>query len=309
MVNSGYLYLAIIYIVWGTTYLAMRIGVGPMGGFPVFAFGAVRCLAASGLLLLLAWRRRQDLKAGRKELLELALTGFGMWVAGHGLVLAAERTVDSCLAAIAVASAPIWVLLINALWNRRRPDALHSLFVTLGFAGVAALMVPVLRRPSAEAAASMVMLILSPAIWAYCSVWIERHPFRLPTLAVSGYQHLFGGLGFLAVSLLLGEPAPHPKAAAWGALAFLVVFGSVIAYSSYLKALTLFPAHVVTTNNYVNPVIAVFLGALVLGEKISGWTALSMILVIISVAGVISRSKSRRPAAGGVAVPEAEAAE
>jgi drug/metabolite transporter (DMT)-like permease len=294
MASSGYLYLLIIYIVWGTTYLAMRVGVGPGSGFPVFAFGAVRCLVAAGILLALAGLRGQKLRPTRKELPHLILTGVGMWLAAHGMVLAAERTIASGFAAVAVSTSPIWVLLLGAASEKRLPDLSRLLLVGIGFLGVVALIYPQLRSARGADALSLILLILSPVFWAYCALHIQRFPFSLPTIAVSGYQHLFGGLGFLAVSVILREPVPAPTPAALGAMIFLIVFGSVIAFTAYVKALTLLPAHVVMTNTYVNPVLALVLGWAVLGEKITPWMLAAILLVGISVAGILRQAGPAR---------------
>ncbi len=287
MIISGYLYLMIIYIVWGTTYLAMRIGVAPGSGFPVFAFGAYRCLVAAGLLLLFSLLRKQSIKPNRKELFYLAFTGIGMWAVAHGMVLVAEQYIDSGFAAIAVATSPLWVLLLGSGMDKTKPDLRHIFFVCLGFLGIATLMYPEIRKANIHSTLSLILLVISPMAWAFCALWVKRNPQKLSTFTQSGYQHLFGGLGFLLLSLLFHEPKPTPTLHAWGAFWFLVIFGSVIAFTSYIKALSLLPTHVVTTNTYVNPIIAVILGWLVLNEKITFWTLAAIVLVIISVAGTL----------------------
>jgi len=291
MLNSGYFYLGVIYLVWGTTYLAMRLGVGPASGFPVFGFGAVRCLAAAGLLLLLAAVRAQRLRLDRPEAFRLAFTGLSMWLGAHGLVLIAEKTVGSGLAAITVSTSPLWVLILGGVWERRLPDPRHLAFVAAGLAGIGLLAFPEFSRPAGSSLPAFGLLLVAPVVWAYCALYLQRQKWRLSILAVSGYQHLFGGMGFLALALVSREPRPAPTVAAWAALGFLVVFGSVIAYTSYLKALTLLPARLVTTNTYVNPVIAVFLGWLLLGETVSVRALAAMVLVLVSVAGILGRQK------------------
>lgn len=291
MLNSGYFYLLIVYVVWGTTYLAMRVGVAPGSGFPVFAFGAFRCLAAAGLLLLLARLRSQRVLPNRRELVYLAVTGVTMWVVAHGFVLVAEQYIDSGFAAVAVSTSPIWVLLFNAWLRRARPEWRKCLFVLIGFLGVVSLVYPELRLARAHTVPSIVLLVLAPVFWAASSVMLQRHPFKLSAMTVSGYQHLFGGLGFLALSMCFHEPRPAPTPAAWAALGFLTLFGSLLAYTSYIKALSLLPVQVVTTNTYVNPIIAVILGAIILHEPVTGWTLAAMALVGLSVAGVIRNGR------------------
>ncbi|MEW6517639.1 MAG: EamA family transporter [candidate division FCPU426 bacterium] len=295
MLNSGYFYLVIIYIVWGTTYLAMRVGVGPGSGFPVFSFGAARCLAAAGLLFLIARLRSQRISLSRRELGFLAATGIGMWVMAHGLVLVAEQYIASGFAAVAVSTSPIWVLLFTAWMHKTRPDWRQGLFVLVGFLGVVSLIYPELRHSSFHGTFSVVLLVVAPICWAVSSLVVRRYPQRLSTFTVSAYQHLFGGLGFGILSLLSREPWPAPTPAAWTALGFLVVFGSVIAFTSFIKALSLLPTQVVTTNTYVNPIIAVILGALILREQVTVWTLAAMVLVGLSVAGVIRSQSGTSP--------------
>jgi drug/metabolite transporter (DMT)-like permease len=290
----GYAYLGIIYVIWGTTYLAMRIGVGPLSGFPVFAFGASRCLVAAALLLSLAKMRSQALRPNRRELAYLAFTGLGMWTFSHGMVLVAEQFIDSGFAAVAVASSPIWVWILGAWMDKTKLDLRHGLLVAIGFSGIAVLMAPQLQKPTPANLLSIVLLVLSPALWGFCALYVRRNPQNLSTFTQSGYQHLFGGLGFLTLSLLFREPLPHPVWAAWGAWAFLVIFGSVIAFTAYIKALSLLPTHIVTTNTYVNPVIAVILGWLILKEAVSLWTLAAVVLVIVSVAGTLQNSGGKK---------------
>jgi drug/metabolite transporter (DMT)-like permease len=183
--------------------------------------------------------------------------------------------------------------LLGTRHENRKIGPRHWALVGLGFAGILALVLPELRKGTPASVLSVACLIAAPVAWSYAALYIQRQTWSISTFTLAGYQHLFGGLGFLALSLLFREPLPHPTGAAWGALAFLVVLGSVIAFTSYIKALSLLPAHVVTTNTYVNPVIAVFLGWLVLGERLSLWTLLALGLVALSVGGILRNGKVR----------------
>ncbi|NTV53282.1 MAG: EamA family transporter [Candidatus Firestonebacteria bacterium] len=289
----GYIYLIIIYLIWGTTYLAMRIGVAPHSGFPVFAFGAARCLVAAVLLLGFAKLRSRSIRPSRAEMAYLAFTGLGMWTFSHAMVLVAEQFMDSGFSAVAVATSPLWVWILGSWMDKTKPDWGHGLFVGIGFVGIAALMLPKLQTTTTTNLLSVVLLILSPAIWAYCALYVRKNPQTLSILTQSGYQQLFGGMGFLAFSMLFREPLPRPTAAAWGALGFLVVFGSIIAFTAYIKALSLLPAHIVTTNTYVNPVIAVILGWMILKESVNIWMLVAIVLVIISIAGTLKLSGAK----------------
>jgi drug/metabolite transporter (DMT)-like permease len=276
------------------TYLAMRIGVVPQSGFPVFSFGASRCLVAGALLLALAKMRAQSIRPSKKELAYLAFTGLGMWTFSHGMILVAEQFIDSGLAAIAVATSPLWVWILGSWLDKRPLDWRHGLFIAVGFAGIASLMFPQMQKSGPANTLSIALLIIGPAVWGFCALFVRRNPQTLSTFTQSGYQNLFGGLGFLGLSLVFREPFPHPTAAAWGAWGFLVIFGSVIAFTAYIKALSLLPTHIVTTNTYVNPIIAVILGWLVLKEPVTLWTLTAIILVSVSVAGTLQKANPQK---------------
>lgn len=306
MVNSGYFYLVIIYIVWGITYLAMRVGVGPQGGFPVFLFGSLRCLGACLLLLTLAKVGGQFRRPNVRQVRRMAWAGILGSVFAQGPLLVALQFVDSGFAAVAVSMSPIWVLVLGSLFDRKLPKPAQVLFILIGFFGVAALIGPHLGHDPGAGLLGMVLLMISPISWACATLFIERHPAGLPMLMVSGCQQLFGGLGLMVMSILFREPAPHPTLRAWGALGFLIVFGSALGYTAFIKALSILPARVVATNAYVNPAIAVILGWMILAEPVTPWTLLAMLLVTIAVSGIL---QSDRPQEAKTAVVMAAAIE
>ena len=114
----------------------------------------------------------------------------------------------------------------------------------------------------------------------------SRHPVQLRPTAASAWQHLFAGVVFLALSALAGEPPPQPAASAWVAWGYLVLFGSMLAFTSYVTALRLLPVNIVMTYAYVNPVVAVALGWIVLDEPLTLWTLCGAVLILLGVAGV-----------------------
>lgn len=130
--------------------------------------------------------------------------------------------------------------------------------------------------------------MLGPLCWALGSVFQARRPVNLAPLAVSGYQHLAASFGFLVVVLAIGEPMPHPVLSAWIAWGYLVIFGSVIAFTSYVCVLRLLPISIAMTYAYVNPVLALFLGWLLLREPITMRTLLGAGLVILGVFAIFS---------------------
>jgi drug/metabolite transporter (DMT)-like permease len=288
----GYLYLIIIYIVWGSTYLAMRVGIAPGSGFPVFSFGAIRCLIAAVLLISIALLRPGFRLPNFKQTVQLAITGLAMWIGAHGLVLWSEQYVDSGFAAVAVSTAPLWVLLFNSLLDRVFPGLRHILFLLVGFAGVGALMFPELQKSQGNHLLSLLCLIVATINWSLSSVYLKRNPMLLSVFTSTGVQHLFGGIGFLVISLCLKEPIPSLSMASLGAMIYLVLFGSLLAYTAYIRVLQMLPTELVTTHTYVNPIIAVLLGWFILKEPVNNWTLIAIALVITSIAGILRNRKA-----------------
>jgi drug/metabolite transporter (DMT)-like permease len=282
----GLFNLGLVYVIWGSTYLAIRIAVRPEGGFAPFHLALLRVLVASALLFAWAGLRRHRLRPTRAELIVLAGTGQLMWVGGNGLVTWAEQYADSGLAALLVASMPIWAALCEAVVDRRTPSLRMAGSLLIGFLGVGVLSWPVIRTGETSDLWAVVALLVAPLTWGVASVWLARRRPGLTVQAVSGWQHLLGGLGFVAVILLIGEPWSTPSGEAWLAWGYLTLFGSVIAFTAFVSALRLLPTPVVMTYTYANPVIAVFLGWLVIAEPVTGWTVTGAGLVLAGIAGV-----------------------
>lgn len=290
-------HLAVIWVVWGSTYLAIRVAVQPGAGFGPFWLGALRVLVAGVLLLLIARLRSVPIRIGRRDLAVLAASGLLLWLGGNGGVLWAEQHIDSGLAALIVGTLPLSVALLESAIDRRAPSALLAAALLTGFGGVAVLTVPLFRDGLSGTTLGVLAVVLGSLSWGAGSLLQRRRPVRLHVLASSGLQHLFGGAGFVAAAILVGEPAPSPTPAAWGAWAYLVVFGSLVAFTSFVAALERLPTRLVMTYAYVNPVIAVVLGCLILGEPITWSTVAGAALVLVGVAGVFRDTRRRRDAA------------
>lgn len=289
--RSGLLHLLVVYVVWSSTYLAIRLGVREGSGFTPFVFGALRVSIAGGILLAWSALTGKRLRLSRQELVTLAGSGLLLWLCGNGLVTVAEQRADSGLAALIVASTPIWVALLEAVLNRRLPTRLLVISLFAGTAGIVVLSMPLLLSGVHADVLSWLALLGAAFTWSAGSLLqSRRRPDLAPTVS-SGYQLLFGGVGYTIVALLLREPLPHPTTEAWLAWAYLVVFGSIIAFTSYVQALRLLPARIATTYSYVNPILAVVLGWLVLREEITLWTAAGAVLVLAGVAGVFRSHK------------------
>jgi drug/metabolite transporter (DMT)-like permease len=282
----GIAHLAVVYVVWGSTYLAIRLLVREGGAFPPFLLGASRTLAAAAILL--AWNvlRHNRIRPTAAEWRTLVPAGLLMWVGGNGLVNLGEMRAASGYAALLVGTMPMWVALIEAIADRRPPSLSLLGALGIGFAGLGVLAWPAIRQGPTADLWSVVALVCAPLCWSLGSILQLRRPTRLGPTANAGVLQFVGCVGFAGVALLLHEPAPHPGPLAWAAWGYLVIAGSIFAFTSYLHALQLLPMRIVTTYTYANPVIAMFLGWLILGERITGWTLAGTALVLAGVAGV-----------------------
>jgi drug/metabolite transporter (DMT)-like permease len=287
---SGLLHLLVIYVIWSSTYLAIRVAVREGSGFPPFILGALRTILGGGILLLLGALRRRRLRPTRHELRILILSGLLLWLGGNGLVTWAETRADSGYAALIIATIPIWVAVIEAVLDRRVPPPILMVSLVVGLLGIGVLSAPRLAGGDARDMAALGALLLAPLSWALGTVLQRRQPVGVEPQVSAAYQQLFGGVGFVAVALLLNEPAPTPTQEAVLAWLYLVILGSVVAFSSYVAALQLLPTRVVATYAYVNPVIAVLLGAAILDEPVTSSTLAGMALVLLGVAGVFRAS-------------------
>jgi drug/metabolite transporter (DMT)-like permease len=278
-------HLFVVYLVWSSTYLAIRVAVRPGAGFPPFALAAMRSLIAAPLLLLWGKTRGLRVRPNRREILILVASGILLWNFGNAFVVLAERRVDSALAAILVASTPIWVAVLESIIDRRLPSKLVAAALFVGFLGVGLIGYPALRSGVRADALAVAALLFAALSWGGGSLLQRRVPVGLDPVVSAGYQILFGGVAVALMSFAFGEPRPAPTASAWLAFAFLVVFGSLISFTSFLKALHLLPTRLVFTYGYVNPVLAAFFGWLILGERIAGVTLVGAGLVLLGVAG------------------------
>jgi len=296
--TQGLAHLAVVYVFWGSTYLAIRLAVRDGAGFPPFALGASRVLVAGVILLAWGALRGMRVRLERSELLTLAISGVLMWSAANGLVSWAEQRADSSYAALLVGMLPLWSAGIGALLDRRRPTWRLSLSLLVGFAGLGLLTAPRLVQAQGADVVSILVLVAAPIFWASGSILQTRRPVGVTPLVSAGYLHLFGAAGFVALSLLSREPLPTPTPTAWGAWGYLVVAGSILGFTSYIPILRILPMSVAMTFAYVNPVIAVILGSLVLHEPLTPPILGGMALILAGVWGVF-HEKYRRAVSGG----------
>jgi drug/metabolite transporter (DMT)-like permease len=278
-----------VYIVWGSTYLAIRVSVETLP--PLLAAGVRFILAGLIMYAILALRRGSLLRVSRRQLLACTVVGGALCLGGNGLVMLAERDVPSGLAALIIASVPLWVVLLrSATGDRVSAGTLGG--VALGFIGVAILVLPG-DRPEGATLYGLLLLIAAAVSWAsgsFLSTKLELPPDPFVSTAV---QQLCGGVLMLAVGSGLGEFGDL-EVAAWStrsivALVYLVVFGSLFAFTAYVWLLQNAPISRVATYAYVNPVIALLLGWLILSEEITVSMILGAAIIVVSVAFIVGR--------------------
>jgi drug/metabolite transporter (DMT)-like permease len=290
--------LLVVWLVWGSTYLAIRVA---DRSIPPFAMAGSRYLAAGAVLYPLAWlgsRRRQasaPRPAGGHASSRLAQWG-GMAVVGtlllafgNGGVSYAEQTLPSGLAALLVASVPLWMALADRVINGQRIPLRGWIALVLGLAGIA-----VLARPSGNGAVLPVLVVLGASVsWGVGSVLAGRLPAPASPLTGSAMEMLTGGIVLTGLAAATGELAhidpAHVSTQSLLGLLYLIGPGSLLALTCYVIALRRLPTAAVSTYAYVNPVVAVSLGALVLGERPTLATLLGGAVVVLSVAMLLIR--------------------
>jgi drug/metabolite transporter (DMT)-like permease len=304
---SVWVALGIVYVVWGSTYLAIAIAVQTL---PPLLHAGIRFVLAG--LLLAAWLafRRTDLRVSRRELGGAAAVGVLMLAGGNGLVVLAERTVPSGIAALIVASIPLWIVLYRMIAGERvGRDLLAGVF--LGLVGVAILVVPGGLNGTIDPVGAL-MLFGATLSWALGTFLSPRLDTPHNALVSTSYQMLAAGIVLLVVALGRGELAYVDPATfstrSLIAFAYLIVFGSLVAYSAYTWLLQNASVSLVSTYAFVNPVVAVVLGALILAEPITTSIVVGAAVIVVAVAFIIVRQNAARRAER-VAIAASEAAD
>ena len=274
-----------LYIIWGTTYLAMKIG---LEGFPPFMLSGIRFLVASCILYPFLRIRGAEAPT-RSQWIGATLIGVLLLMGGNGGVIFAEQWVASGLASLGIAAVPLWAALFSGLFGRW-PTRTEWLGLGLGFLGVIFLN---LENGLSASLIGGIALLIAPMSWAFGSIWSQHLPLPKGLMA-SAAQMLSGGVLLILLSLIVGErittlPGPRP----FLALAFLIIFGSLIAFTAYGYLLRKVRPALATSYAYVNPVVAVGLGIGFAGEKITLLGILAM-LTILSGVGLVSLKRQQK---------------
>lgn len=274
--------LVSLYLIWGSTYLGIRIAIET---FPPFLMAAIRFLIA-GALLYTYLRLRGHANPTRTQWRGAAIVGVLLLVGGNGLVVFAEQWISSALAALMIATTPLFTALFSGLWGNW-PRRLEWGGIALGLVGVAML---TMESDLQANPLGTIALIVATISWSFGSIW-SRH-LSLPTgLMASAAEMLTAGAFFVLISLALGESFKGaPSFASISALAYLIIFGALVAFSAYMYLLNNVRPALATSYAYVNPVVAVALGVGFAGEQIT-WFGVAGMLVILT--GVASMSLVR----------------
>ena len=272
--------LLAVYLIWGSTYLGIRIA---LESWPPFLMSALRFLAA-GVVMYAFLRWRGVAAPTPRQWRNTVVTGTLLLAAGNGLVCYAEQTVSSSLAAVAIAGMPLFAALFAGLYGRW-PRARDWLGIGVGFSGVILLNLGGEMRASPAGA---IALVAAPLCWAFGSVW-SRHQDMPDPLMSTAAQMLTGGAVLVLVTMALGESWPAaPTWRATAALAYLTVFGSLVAFTAYIYLLQHVRPALATSYAYVNPPIAVALGVWLAGERFSALELAAMVVILAGVAIILA---------------------
>ncbi len=292
--------LGTVYVVWGSTYLAIAYVVESLP--PLLAAGA-RFLTA-GLMLITFMVARERWRAARGgsrpsglswpravEWRSAFIVGTLLLLGGNGMVSVAEKTIPSGIAAVVIATTPIWLSVFDALLTRRMPSLLAIGGLVVGLAGVAILLLPSTGLDSFDPG-GIGILVVAAICWASGSLYARRGPLPSSHLLSTGMQQLAGGLALLAAGIGIGEIGQFDPArvttASLVSLAFLVVFGSLVAFTAYTWLLNHVAVTTVATYAYVNPLVAVALGLAFRGETLTPRSLLAAALIIGAVVAMVS---------------------
>ena len=291
--RAGLFHLLVVYLVWGSTYLGIRLAVEGPHGFPPFYLGAARMLLGGGGLLAYALIRGRPVRFSGRDFAVAALSGVFLWVGGNGLVMVAERHLPSGYSALVMGGLPIWVTVIGLFSGQRlRPILAAGMLIGLG--GLYFLTRSSLHLTGGHDSL-IVLLVAASWCWALGMSFQRWWLHTTDAQVSSAWQQIFAGAVFLVLALVTREPVPHPGTTAIVGASYLVVMGSWFAFTSFILATRLLPMTVVTTYSYVNPLVAVVLGSLVLGERVTSMMAVGGFLLLVGVGAVIQSQRAPAP--------------
>lgn len=288
--------LSAVYIIWGTTYLAIRVSNETLP--PLLAAG-FRFLLAGAVLYAITVRRGDVAgdRPGRPQWMAAAIVGTGLVAGGNGLVVLAERTIPSGIVSLIIALVPLWMALVDGVLLRRRIRWITVFALALGFAG-AALLIGGTAFDGAAPLSGMLVGVVASILWTGASLYSRNAPLPARPLVGAGMEMMVGGGVLMVLGALRGElplvAFDDFSGPSLLALSYLITIGSWVGYTSYVWLLRNARTSLVSTYAYVNPVVAVFLGWLVLDETITVRTFLAGAVIVTAVAIIISTGGAQR---------------
>jgi drug/metabolite transporter (DMT)-like permease len=288
--------LAVIYVVWGTTYLAIRVTNQTL---PPLLAASLRFLIAGAILYAWSVRRgdRVGDRPGTQQWRAAAVVGVLLLFGGNGGVVWAERTIPSGIAALLIALVPLWIALIDGAVLRHRVSPLTATGIVIGFGGAALLLLGGGGTGRVEPL-GMLLVVAASLSWACGALYSRTAPLPGRPLVGAGMEMIAGGIALGIAGVLAGELTDvrleRFSLASLASLAYLIVFGSFVAFTCFVWLLRVARTSLVATYAYVNPVVAVFLGWLILGEQVTLRTVVAGLVIVAAVALIISAGGTRR---------------
>ncbi|RKN81124.1 EamA family transporter [Ulvibacterium marinum] len=285
-----------IYVIWGSTYLLNKIAVAEL---PPFMLASVRFALAGILVFIIAKSMGISLRITKRQLKNVTIAGFLFLSFGNGVVVWALKYVDSGFAALEISAQPLVILLLMWMLQGKKIQPMSLVGIVLGIIGIYLLVSQKTILQQEHSFVGICMIFAAMLSWAYGSLFVGRADFPSNFFVNTGYQMLMGGLLLAIISLALGETWTSPME--WGtqvqlAMILLILFGSIIAFTSFNYLLKVVSPEKVATNTYVNPIVAMILGWYILDEQI---TLQSVIAAIVLLTGVYfintSKQKVRSP--------------
>ena len=288
-----YLAFFSIYTIWGSTYMLNKVVVSEL---PPFMLAGIRFCTAGVLMLFLARSLKKDIRISLQQMKNSMIAGFLFLAIGNGVVVWALSYVDSGFAALIIASQPLIVLLLLRIIEKKPIKKLSWVGVGIGFIGMLLLVTQEQIRQDESSLLGILMIIGCVITWGYASIFVGKADLPGNYLVNSGYQMVFGGISLVLMSLVKNEdwivPTLWSTPVLWSMLG-LIVFGSLVAFTSFNYLLKTVSPEKVATSTYINPIVAMVLGAVVLNETLSGQ---SIMAALILLTGVYFINMKRSPA-------------
>ncbi len=280
-----------IYVIWGSTYLLNKIAVTEL---PPFMLASVRFISAGILIFLIAFILGIKLTITKKQLLNTTIAGFLFLTFGNGIVVWALKYVDSGFAALEISAQPLVVLLLMRIFEGKKIETMSVIGVVLGVIGIYFLVSQKQLISNEDTILGMIMIFACMISWGYGSLFVGKADLPPNYFVNTGYQMLMGGLMLMLNSYLFGETWSLPMD--WSfkvqyALVLLIIFGSIVAFTSFNYLLKIVSPEKVATSTYVNPIIAMGLGWYFLNEHITTQSIFAAIILLTGVYFINTKKK------------------